>query len=285
MELTPDILKALGAPFNSEELEAKPQTVSGAKALAVFYIDARIVMRRLDEICPGHWSFDFEPLTADGKMVKGKLTVCGVTRCDAGQETQTDDKTLKSAVSDALKRAAVHFGVGRYIYHLPLIWADFDAQKKQFKSPPQISDAALQRALRLAGVIDSQPARSHSSRSAAAPQAQRRDLHQEAEQALRGNEQPASSMIGNGGPGAPPAQPSMGALEPPSAPRSQGHGDTGAQRPESRGDAAASDTALLACSNADCGKPLTRGQHDVSVRAFGSPFCPQCQRTQARGAA
>lgn len=41
----------------------------------------------------------------------------------------------------------------------------------------------------------------------------------------------------------------------------------------------------LACSRPDCGKPLTKGQHDVSVRAFGQPLCPGCQKQQARPAA
>jgi hypothetical protein len=41
----------------------------------------------------------------------------------------------------------------------------------------------------------------------------------------------------------------------------------------------------MACSRPDCGKPLTKGQHDVSIRAFGQPLCPACQKQQARAAA
>ena len=41
----------------------------------------------------------------------------------------------------------------------------------------------------------------------------------------------------------------------------------------------------LVCSGSDCGKALTKGQHDVSVRAFGQPLCPACQKEQARKAA
>ncbi len=36
------------------------------------------------------------------------------------------------------------------------------------------------------------------------------------------------------------------------------------------------------CSNEECNKGLTRGQHDISMRAFGRPLCPTCQREQAR---
>jgi hypothetical protein len=36
------------------------------------------------------------------------------------------------------------------------------------------------------------------------------------------------------------------------------------------------------CSNPGCGKPLTKGQHDVSLRAYGQPLCPQCQKQFTR---
>jgi hypothetical protein len=37
-----------------------------------------------------------------------------------------------------LKRAAVKFGVGRYLYRLPQTWVDYDPQKKQLKSHPEL---------------------------------------------------------------------------------------------------------------------------------------------------
>ena len=42
--------------------------------------------------------------------------------------------------------------------------------------------------------------------------------------------------------------------------------------------------AAMTCATQGCGKPLTKGQHDVSMRAFGQPLCPGCQRQQARAA-
>lgn len=48
--------------------------------------------------------------------------------------------------------------------------------------------------------------------------------------------------------------------------------------------APAAEAPSLACSRPGCGHPLTKGQHDVSVRAFGQPLCPQHQKEQARGA-
>jgi hypothetical protein len=35
------------------------------------------------------------------------------------------------------------------------------------------------------------------------------------------------------------------------------------------------------CSTATCGKPLTKGQYEVSLRAYGQPLCPACQKAAA----
>lgn len=44
------------------------------------------------------------------------------------------------------------------------------------------------------------------------------------------------------------------------------------------------DASHLTCSTDACRKTLTRGQHDVSVRAFGEALCPACQKERARRA-
>jgi hypothetical protein len=46
-----------------------------------------------------------------------RLTVLGITKEDVGE-----GEDLKSAFSDAFKRVAVKFGVGRYLYELPKKW-------------------------------------------------------------------------------------------------------------------------------------------------------------------
>src|SRR5262249_47494129 len=50
---------------------------------------------------------------------------------------------LKAAFSDALKRAAVKFGIGRYLYRLPRQWCDYDQIKKQFAATPKLPAFAL----------------------------------------------------------------------------------------------------------------------------------------------
>jgi Rad52/22 family double-strand break repair protein len=146
LELTREILAALGAPFPEAELEYLPRATSGGQALALPYLSRIAVMNRLDAVVGDGWSFDFDVLSPDGKLVKGKLTVLGVTRCDAG-EARGEDECLKSAVSDALKRAAIHFGVGRYLRYLPRIWAPYDTARRAWQQPPRIPPGGVAIAL------------------------------------------------------------------------------------------------------------------------------------------
>jgi hypothetical protein len=50
---------------------------------------------------------------------------------------------LKAAFSDALKRAAIKLGVGRYLYRLPSQWVDYDPTAGRFVKTPQLPAWAL----------------------------------------------------------------------------------------------------------------------------------------------
>jgi hypothetical protein len=66
-----------------------------------------------------------------------------LTKVDVGGPSERPDggDRLKAAFSDSLKRAAVKYGVGRYLYRLPSPWVDYDAQRKQFKQTPKLPAA------------------------------------------------------------------------------------------------------------------------------------------------
>jgi hypothetical protein len=111
-----DLFAALAAPFESEEVKLRTQ---GGRQL--HYVTARTVMNRLDEVLgPENWWDDFVPLE---HSVICRLTVRLpdgqiLTKSDAGgyagmADPGDDDK---SGFADAFKRAAVKFGVGRYLY-------------------------------------------------------------------------------------------------------------------------------------------------------------------------
>ena len=74
----------------------------------------------------------------DGRSaVECTLTVCGVSKTDVGTSGESAD-AAKAAYSDALKRAAVKFGIGRYLYALPKQWVNYDEQKKQLAQIPTL---------------------------------------------------------------------------------------------------------------------------------------------------
>jgi hypothetical protein len=242
----------LAQPF--ETMDFLPRAPGNGQALGLPYIDARDVQTRLDVVCGGDWSFDFQVLSPDGKMVKGLLTVCGVTRCDAGEADQ-EGEPLKSAVSDALKRCAVHFGIGRYLYHLPKVWAPFDAQKRRFTEKPSFEARVISKAVALA----IGQTLGHPTPYTPAPLADR----QEAAANRAAEEQKA----------APPA----------ATPESRGDRKA-AQQPVPAPTANSPANGPLSCAHPECGRPITRGQHEMSFRNFGAGYCPACQKLQARTA-
>lgn len=144
-----EILARLAQPFPADVVSWKPQSLyprdHPTRALAVAYIDARDVAERLDEVLGLGWSFTWEP---DGENVRGSLAIAlgdlRVMRADVGEPGDGDDgRTRKAAVSDALKRCAVQFGVGRYLYRLPKVWVGYDEQKRQLTEIPRLPDWAL----------------------------------------------------------------------------------------------------------------------------------------------
>lgn len=104
--------RELRRPFTTAAVKFKPQSVTkSGKTLCVAYIDARLVVERLNLILPHCWHDEYEPLGA--KHLICRLTVDGITRQDIGEGTG------KALYSDALKRAAVKFGIGVSLYAVP----------------------------------------------------------------------------------------------------------------------------------------------------------------------
>ena len=146
-----ELFLSLAAPFDPSEVKAKPQMVKGNRALALFYVDNRVIMDRLDDVVGlENWKDEYV-LLADNTSVMCKLSVRAdkasewITKSDvAGPSEQPDGSDrMKAAFSDAMKRAAVKFGIGRYLYRLPQQWCDYDPTKRQFTNPPRLPDWAV----------------------------------------------------------------------------------------------------------------------------------------------
>ena len=85
------------------------------------YITARQVQDRLDAVVgPGNWSTKFWIIDDKAPAVQCALRIFDSERQDAGYsndpESEHEVEPLKAAFSDAFKRAAVQFGVGRFLY-------------------------------------------------------------------------------------------------------------------------------------------------------------------------
>ncbi|GGQ92333.1 MULTISPECIES: Rad52/Rad22 family DNA repair protein [Deinococcus] len=140
-----DVQRRLQAPFSSHLVGWKPTafTKDRSRALLLAYVDARTVQDRLDAICPDAWSFEIEVIPGTtSPTVKGRLTVLGVAREDIGEAGEGEYGTLKAAASDALKRCAVQFGIGRYLYDLPKTWADWNDAKREPLHTPELPEWA-----------------------------------------------------------------------------------------------------------------------------------------------
>lgn len=138
-----DVTPKLAAVFQVNEVRWKPQSVKGNRALAIAYVDCRTIQDRLDEVIGvENWMDDYEILIDGSVMCRLKIFLGGkwVIKTDVGSPSEQPDSgdRLKAAFSDALKRAAVKFGVGRYLYRLPAVWCDYDPVKKQFTGQPQL---------------------------------------------------------------------------------------------------------------------------------------------------
>lgn len=126
-------LELLRACFAPEEIEwrigqcGKNQKGIWAKCLA--YISNRAVMERLDDVCgPAGWRNEFAVGPGGGVVCGISIRVTHedgisewVTKFDGAGNT--DIESVKGGLSDAMKRAAVQWGIGRYLYDLEEGWA------------------------------------------------------------------------------------------------------------------------------------------------------------------
>lgn len=125
-ERGPKNWRTLSKPFLPEavKLRVVAKTKDKTRGMVAPFVSARTVMKRLDDVFGIEgWNDRYESIgsTLEGAFVKCSLTIDGIMKEDIGSGTD-----YKSACSDSLKRAAVKFGIGRYLYDLPKPWVRLD---------------------------------------------------------------------------------------------------------------------------------------------------------------
>lgn len=137
--------KQLKNPFPMKFVKVRVGATSKdkKKGIPLFYIDAREVMKRLDEVC-GIFGWQRKVQNIEGGAtasiaIKNPFTNEWVEKADAGENSKTSP--IKGASSDAFKRAAANWGIGRYLYYIPNRWCPLN-EYKQFETLPELPEWA-----------------------------------------------------------------------------------------------------------------------------------------------
>lgn len=126
----------LAEPFSPDQISWRVGSTNGdkTKGMALAYLDARDVMDRLDLICgPTGWERR-HPHVGGTTTCEIAIWVEGrgwVVKSDGAGDTQVEAE--KGSLSDAFKRAAVNWGVGRYLYSLPSPWVAIESFGRSHK--------------------------------------------------------------------------------------------------------------------------------------------------------
>lgn len=125
-----ELFDELCRPFAAEEIDWRVGSVNKekTKGMALAYMDARAVMDRLDGVCgPDGWQCNYTP-GVNGSIVcnLGVRMPDGTWIWKADGAGATDVEGEKGMLSDALKRAAVRWGVGRYLYEMKSPWVTLE---------------------------------------------------------------------------------------------------------------------------------------------------------------
>ncbi len=135
-------LEALKAPFNPTLISWRCGATNGdkTKGIALAYLNARDVMERLDEVCSvAGWQarYPFIGCCDIGIRIQKSGFISGESVYEwvwkSNGAGQSDIEAEKGQYSDAFKRAAVLWGVGRYLYDLPNTWYQIESYGKSYR--------------------------------------------------------------------------------------------------------------------------------------------------------
>ncbi len=145
--------EALGKPFPYSDVSWRLQYVDKEKCegFAVPYLDARAIADRLDEVVGQNnwqdkyipWHTYMEKTEEQGrtttKQVQSQICILSIfdeerkewiEKSDGAENT--DFESIKGGISDAFKRAAVKWNVGRYMYRMKPVWVKAKKQGRNY---------------------------------------------------------------------------------------------------------------------------------------------------------
>lgn len=170
-----EIMAALQAPFSASDIEwrVSHSGVSNNKPWAMVraYVTNRAIQARLDEVFgPAGWKNRYDDFK-DGIICSISCLIEGhwIEKADGAEQTEIE--SLKGGLSNSMKRAAVQWGIGRYLYKLESVFVEvfkdkrpgavriYDKKNKVegYWFPPKLPDWALPESERGKGSTNQTP--------------------------------------------------------------------------------------------------------------------------------
>lgn len=120
-----DLTKRLAEPFEEDDLEWRcgAATADKSKCLALVYVTNRAIMNRLDEVVGAeNWQTAFRRHGDKGVVCTLSIKISDewIHKEDGAEDS--DIESVKGGISDSMKRAAVQWGIGRYLYNAEATW-------------------------------------------------------------------------------------------------------------------------------------------------------------------
>jgi len=135
-------LEDLGIPFPEEDIEWRVaeagKSPKGIWAKVLAYVTNRAIMDRLDAVCGSeNWKNEFVTGPQGGVLCGLSIRVNNewITKWDGCENSEIEP--VKGGLSGAMKRAAVHWKIGRYLYGLDIGWANVCKDGKHYGRLPK----------------------------------------------------------------------------------------------------------------------------------------------------
>lgn len=143
-----DLEQQLQAPFKPNEIEWRVGVTNKdkTKGIALPYVTNRAIQKRLDDVF-GIYGWKNEFVTwKDNKQLCGISVYYEgewITKWDGADDSNMDG--TKGGLSNAMKRSACQWGIGRYLYDIPNRWYKIEPNGKSYKlaETPKLPDWAI----------------------------------------------------------------------------------------------------------------------------------------------
>lgn len=212
--------KALEYPFTFQEIEWRVLRVAKSnpkKAQVAAYVDSRAIQNRLDAVVGReNWQNTFESVVGNNNGTTAHICRISIYYPERGEWITksdgagcTDVEPIKGGLSNAFKRAASMWGMGRYLYGLKNIWANID----EYKMIDQASYPELEKRYNqyVNQLLKKAPAKGNQQQNNSAKQ----DSPKQPEQKASATQQPATKTdLPNGRFSGAPARATSGQLNP-----------------------------------------------------------------------